>query len=80
MTVVIHTNDDRSYAGADAERAVEAMKNAGIFTAGETLMEYMKGYSQRALTMNGWTVRHDTADHLLDDLVRCGEVTLSQGH
>jgi len=73
---LIITSDGRVYAGLTADAAVTNMREAGIFTAGKSNVEYMASVAARALSLEGATIRTDTADNFLIDLAKHGHLTI----
>jgi len=73
------TPDGKTFPGATALDVVCRMLEAGLFTAGKTPDEYMRGVSARARHLSGAVVRHDTPEHFLADMEAAGELSLSLG-
>lgn len=70
MITIRWTADGQEYAGETPQGVVEAMRDASVFTSGESLNDYMLGVCKRSAMLGVLLeVRVDTADNFLDDLV-----------
>lgn len=74
--MIICWMDGRNYSGKDALEVVERMRLAGLFTAGKTTGEYMRGVAARLRRLNpdAPALRHDTPENFVSDLMGSGMV------
>lgn len=68
MTYLAMMTDGAIYAGRTCTEVVTRMREAGLFTAGKSDMEYMLFVSHRAKFLSDVPVRYDTAENFLHDL------------
>jgi len=70
--MIVRWIDGKRYEGANAYDVVELMRSGGLFTAGKTNREYMRGVSQRIFGISDGHISHRSAAEFLCDLEQLG--------
>lgn len=78
--VVIEALNGKTYCGATLEEALQSMRASAWACDEPTLAEYMKGVARRAKMWNGASVRTDSVDHFVADMVEAGQLFLRLTH
>ena len=78
--MIVRWIDGQMYAGRTAGDVVDAMRDAGIFTASKTRHEYMSFVARRVEAMQGEHVSSRSASEFLMGLETAGLITTSKEH
>ena len=69
------TEDGEAIEGASPQDIVTALRNGSRFASGESLTDFMEGFADRYWEWNQSTIRADTPENFVADLVKAGYLT-----
>lgn len=64
--------NDELMQGSSLKEVVEDLRNGSRMASHEDLPTYMKGFAERRKISCGETVRYDTIENFVADLITCG--------
>jgi hypothetical protein len=76
--MIVRWIDGKRYEGATAYDVVEQMRTGGLFTAGKSNREYMRGVSKRIFGVFAGHISHRSAAEFLCDLERLDFVSTTE--
>jgi hypothetical protein len=78
--IYIETRDGKIYRGENVTRAVEDMKNAGIFTQELSISEYRTTVAKSMHKFYNEIVRADSDANFLEDMQETGQLNFFAAH